>query len=272
MELNLEQTREIVREIYNHYGWNGLNYDISFLQRRLGKFSVVHKCENYPHLRKILLQDETLVETFIDSLCINVSEMFRDEEVFQVLKGEVLPKFSSYDTIKIWSAGCARGQEAYSIAIILKELGIYEKSLIYATDIDPKAIEMAELGKYPINDGLRYSENYYLSGGQKRFSQYLVIDDTKITIKNDLKKNIHFTTHNIIEDSSFNTFDLILCRNMFIYFDKYLQNKGLKTFYDSLSNDGFLVMEKTETINCNDEYYSFQPFDKINRIYTRGTK
>jgi chemotaxis protein methyltransferase CheR len=267
MILSLDQTRNISNELYELYDYNILNYDIAFVQRTLIKFSNQHNCKTFEDLKEVLLQDETLIHDFFDKLFINVSEMFRDSEVFKEIRERIIPYISSYPIIKIWSAGCARGQEVYSIAIMLKEAGIYDRCIIYATDVDSKAIDMAIEGKYSIKDGLKYFENYYLSGGKELFSKYFNITEKEITIKEDLKNNICFSTHNIITDNVFNTFSLILCRNMFIYFDSDLQARGLNTFKLSLEDNGFLVMGKSESINTNDKDISFKNYDTSNKIY-----
>lgn len=267
MIINLNQTKEIITKLFDLYGYNILNYDLSFIQRTLIKFATEYNCNTYESLESLLLQDETLIHTFFDKLFINVSEMFRDPKVFKKIREELIPYISSYPIIKIWSAGCAKGQEVYSLAILLKEAGIYERCIIYATDVDEKAIDSAIEGKYDIKDGLKYFENYYLSGGQNLFSEYFDITYNKLIIKDSLKTNICFSTHNIVTDNSFNSFSLILCRNMFIYFDKDLQLKGLNTFKSSLEKNGFLVLGKSEGIHTEEEKKLFTIYDGINKIY-----
>jgi chemotaxis protein methyltransferase CheR len=267
MILTLDETKKITKKLYELYDYNILNYDLAFVQRTLIKFSNQYNCKTYEALKELLLQDETLIHDFFDKLFINVSEMFRDPEVFKQIREKIIPYISSYPIIKIWSAGCARGQEVYSLAIMLKEAGIYDRCIIYATDIDSKAIDMATEGKYHIKDSFKYYENYYLSGGKEVFSKYFNITDKEIIIKEDLKNNICFSTHNIITDNIFNTFSLILCRNMFIYFDKDLQLRGLNTFKLSLEDNGFLVIGKSESINTNDKNSRFKDYDTLNKIY-----
>jgi chemotaxis protein methyltransferase CheR len=267
MTLTLEQTKKIIQKLYDLYAYDVLNYDVSFLQRTLIKFSNEHNCSNYKELERKLLEDETLIDDFFNKLFINVSEMFRDPEVFRQIREIIIPYISSYHTIKIWSAGCAKGQEAYSLAILLTEAGLYDRTIIYATDVDPTALDFAIRGKYDIKNSLKYFENYYLSGGKELFSKYFTITDKELIVKEDLKKNICFSTHNIITDNVFNTFSLILCRNMFIYFNKDLQNRGLKIFNSSLENNGFFIMGKSEGININGGDLLFKNYDPINKIY-----
>jgi chemotaxis protein methyltransferase CheR len=244
-----------------------MNYDISFVQRTFIKYANMAKIKDYDSLKRRLLEDETQISDFFDRLFINVSEMFRDPEVFAIIREKIMPYIESHPTIKIWSAGCARGQEIYSIAILLKELGVYDRCILYATDIDANAVDEARDGKYLIKDSMKYFENYYLSGGREKFSKYFDIDDKYVTIKEELKQNICFSTHNIITDDVFNTFSLILCRNMFIYFDNDLQSKGLNIFKDSLEMSGFLVMGKSESLYYNGGYTYYKDYDKTNKIY-----
>lgn len=267
MILTLEQTKEIAQELYALYGYNILNYDLAFVQRTLIKFSNTYKCAEFKSLKKLLLEDETLIHDFFDTLFINVSEMFRDPEVFKAIRQEILPYIASYPIIKIWSAGCAHGQEVYSLAILLKEAGLYERSIIYATDVDTHAIERAIAGRYKVDESLKYFENYYLSGGTERFSKYFYKENGELIVKDELKKNICFATHNIVTDDVFNTFSLILCRNMFIYFDYDLQSRGLTTFKESLEESGFLVMGKSESIHYNGGNAYLKEYDAVHKIY-----
>lgn len=264
-----EQTRSIAKSILEMYGYNITNYDPAFLQRGLTRFGLEHQCHDYGSIRKLLLEDETLIREFLDKIFINVSEMFRDPDVFSILRSEIFPYISSYPVIKIWSAGCAHGQEAYSLAIILKELGIYDRSVLYATDIDPEAVEKAYEGRYPMKDALKYYENYYLSGGIQKFSEYFTIAGDYLVINDDLRQNICFSCHNIVTDAVFNEFSLILCRNMLIYFDSELQLRALKLFNNSLAKRGFLILGKSESLNTNGGYRYFDNHKLSDRIFKR---
>lgn len=269
MIVNINQAKEISNKLFELYGYNILNYDLGFIQSTLIRFSKKYNCNTYKELELLLLQDEILIHDFFDKLFINISEMFRDPEVFKQIREKIIPYISSYPIIKIWSAGCAKGQEVYSLAIMLKEAGIYDRCIIYATDVDSKAINIAIDGKYNIKDGLKYIQNYYLSGGKDDFIKYFNVTDKELIVKEELKRNICFSTHNIITDDVFNTFSLILCRNMFIYFDKNLQLRGLNTFKLSLEDNGFLVMGKSESIDTNGGNMLFKKYDSINKIYKK---
>jgi len=267
INLSLEQTKKIIDDIYTYYGYNISNYDLSFIRKRLIQKAEKYKATDFQDLHRIILRDETIIHNLFDNIFINVSDFFRDPEVFKIIREKLIPFVSSYPTIKIWSAGCATGQEVYSLAIILKELDLYDRSIIYATDIDSSAIEFAKNGKYPIRESIKGFENYYLSGGKEKYSDYFNITNDKIIVKDELKENICFATHNIITHDVFNHFSLILCRNMFIYFNNDLQFRGLEIFKESLENSGFLVLGKSESMYSNKGYELFKDFDKNNRIF-----
>jgi chemotaxis protein methyltransferase CheR len=258
---------DLLNNIHKVYGYDILNYDLSFVTRILKKFATYNNIEDMSYLKEVLLSDETLTHEFINMLFINVSTMFRDPDVFNCIAKDVLPYISSYPAIKIWSAGCAYGEEIYSIAILLKELGLYDRAVLYATDIDEEAIKKAKLGKFTLKQALDFCQNYYLAGRKDIFQKYFDIKDDFVYIKESIKKNIYFSTHNLITDGVFNTFSLILCRNLFIYFDNKLQEKALKTFSNSLEHNAFLVLGQSESIRYNNGERYFKEFSIDKRIY-----
>ncbi|MFA5984449.1 MAG: protein-glutamate O-methyltransferase CheR [Methylococcaceae bacterium] len=261
------QAQDLTQTIQQIYGYQISNYDLGFLQRGLIRFGVVQKTQDYDVIKKLLLEDETLIKSYLDLLFINVSEMFRDPSVFYVLRTEIIPYIASYPVIKIWSAGCAYGQEIYSLAIILSELGLYDRCVLYATDIDFDAVDRAHLGRYPIKETLKYFENYYLSGGSQRVSEYFTMEGDFMVVKPNLRRNICFACHNVATDSAFNEFSLVLCRNLLIYFDHQLQQRVLKLFHDSMTTNSFLVLGKFEALNNNAGYQYFNNYKLKERIF-----
>lgn len=175
--------------------------------------------------------------------------MFRDPIFFQTLRESVLPAMGTYPFIRIWLAGCSTGEEAYSISIILKELNLLNKSLIYATDLNPAVLEKAGQGMFAMSHMKNYSENYIASGGTKDFSSYYTANYSLAKFNDELKSKIIFSTHNLVSDHSFNEFQLILCRNVLIYFDRELQHKVLGLFNDSLEDLGYLALGTKETVD-----------------------
>ncbi len=174
--------------------------------------------------------------------------MFRDPTFYKALREQVLPHLGTYPFIRIWLAGCSTGEEAYSIAIVLKELNLLDKSLIYATDLNPEVLEKAGKGIFPLSQMKQYSENYILSGGKNDFSSYYSANYNVAKFDESLKSKMIFSTHNLVSDHSFNLFQLILCRNVLIYFDKELQSKVFTLFDQSLENLGFLALGTKETL------------------------
>ena len=189
--------------------------------------------------------------------------------MFALIKTKILPYLNSYNHIKIWCAGCSNGKEVYSLAIMLKEAGILNKTQIYATDINPYVIEEAKNGMYSTVTLDKDISNYRNAQGEKSFIQYFDINKSYIKVKEELKKNILFFQHSLLSNGTLNEFNLILCRNVFIYFNDSLQERMLKNFYNSLDNNGFLVLGKSEGIQRNNGEKYFCKYDEILKIYKK---
>ena len=185
--------------------------------------------------------------------------MFRDPSFYKTLRTEILPKLGTYPFIRIWVAGCSTGEEAYSIAIFLKELNLLHKSLIYATDINSAVLENAAQAMIPLSKIKLYTENYIAAGGSEQFSDYYAANYSLGKLKDELKSKIIFSTHNLVTDNSFNEFQLILCRNVIIYFDRPLQNTVFELFDNSLEKRGYLALGTKETLD----------FSSISKNYER---
>lgn len=268
--ITLEQTELLLHEIYNRYGHNMQNYEQNFAQRSIIKMMEKHKKQTYEEFANYLLRDETLIQEMFGMFLINVSWMFRDPTVFEKIRNEIIPQLASYPVIKIWSAGCATGEEAYSLAILLHEANLLKRSIIYATDADPYVLSIAKEGRYNLTGLTKSIENYYLSGGKEKFSDYYTIDFNGAFFDPKLSRNICFAEHNLITDAPFNEFQLILCRNVFIYFDTHLQTASLIKFQDSLEGGGFFVSGKQEYLENAGINRYFQPYDSENKIYKKG--
>ena len=177
-----------------------------------------------------------------------MTEMFRDPDFYKCMRDEILPNLGTYPFIRIWVAGCSTGEEAYSMAILLKELNLLRKSLIYATDINSFVLEKGAKAMFPMNKMKQYSENYIESGGREDFSEYYIANYTLAKLNGELREKIVFSTHNLVSDKSFNEFQLILCRNVLIYFDRELQSKVFTLFDESLDTFGYLALGTKETL------------------------
>ena len=238
----------LLADVASLYGYDFSQYSRASLKRRLNRICLIDKFESFAELRYKIIKEPAYLQRFIEEITVNVTEMFRDPSYYKALREQVLPQLGTSPFIRIWIAGCSSGEEAYSIAILLKEAGLYNRCLIYATDINPKVLEKAKKGMFPLANMRQYSENYQRSGGAQDFSQYYTANYDIAKFDSDLKSKIIFSTHNLVSDSSFNEFQLIVCRNVLIYFDKELQCKVLSLFDDSLESLGFLALGSKETL------------------------
>ena len=195
-----------------------------------------------------LLHDPSFFEFAVTEISVNVTEMFRDPGFYRTLKEKVIPVLATYPLIRIWHAGCATGEEVYSMAILLNEAGLLHKSLLYATDINPYVVDKARKGIFPDTNMQLYSRNYHASGGEKDFSSYYTANYNFVKFDEELSRRMIFSTHNLVSDYSFNSFQLILCRNVLIYFEKDLQSRVLNLFDKSLEPLGFLALGSKESL------------------------
>jgi chemotaxis protein methyltransferase CheR len=220
-------------------------------------------------LSKLLLNDERKFEEFIRMLSVTVTEMFRDPAFYMALREKVIPRLTTYPFLKIWVAGCATGEEVYSIAIMLKEEGLLERSILYATDINQQSLHLAKEGIFPLEFMKTYTANYLNAGGKHTLSDYYVANYNSALFDRELKRNIVFAPHNLATDRSFNEFQLILCRNVLIYFNQHLQDKVINLFYDSLCPFGFLCLGSKESLLFSGKKHHFEKVDKKEKIFIR---
>lgn len=226
------------------------------------------KVKTFFDLKYKLTNSREFFQWFLETLTVNVTEMFRDPSFYAGLRDEVLPKLASYPSIKIWHAGCATGEEVFSMAILLHEAGLLSRTRIYATDLNPANLDNAQKGILPLSQMKEYTQNYQRSGGKKEFSEYYTARYDQAILRKDLRENIVFLHHNLVTDGVFNEFQLICCRNVLIYFNKDLQNKVLRLFYDSLAPLGFLGLGIKESMLFSDlrnKFDTVQPGTKIFR-------
>lgn len=243
-----EEIEYLIKDVYELYGYDFSMYSRASFKRRVNRICVIDKLTSFAELRYTLINDPEYLKRFIEEITVNVTEMFRDPYFFKVLREKILPQLGTYPLIRIWVAGCSTGEEAYSVAILLKEAGLYHKCLIYATDINPSVLETASSGVFPLQQMKIYSENYIASGGKKDFSDYYTANYDSARFDKSLKEKMILSTHNLVSDSSFNSFQLIVCRNVLIYFDKMLQERVFNLFDNSLENLGYLALGSKETL------------------------
>lgn len=260
-----EQVELLLSDLLEEYGYDFTGYSRASLKRRITRLYALDKALSFAEFRYRVNHDQVYFKRFVEQITVNVTEMFRDPEFFKTLRREVLPKLGTYPFIRIWLAGCSTGEEAYSISILLKELNLLHKSLIYATDLNPAVLEKAAHGMFAMGQMKQYSENYIASGGTNDFSSYYTANYALAKFDDDLKRKIIFSTHNLVSDHSFNEFQLILCRNVLIYFDRELQHKVLNLFDESLEELGYLALGTKETIDFSHiaKKYKRLPGEKI---------
>lgn len=246
--INDDELELLINDLHDMYGYDFSNYSRASLKRRVNRLSAIDKFPSFSELRYKLKSDENYLKRFVEEITVNVTEMFRDPDFYKTLREQVVPILATYPFIRIWHAGCATGEEVYSMAIVLKEENLLHKSLLYATDLNPSVLDQARKGIFSLSHMKTYSENYILSGGKKEFSSYYSAKYDRAKFDDELRKKMIFSTHNLVSDSSFNEFQLILCRNVLIYFDKDLQNKVLQLFDDSIDHFGFLALGSKETL------------------------
>ena len=244
-----EQIETLVSDALEIYGYDFTGYSRASLKRRILRLYVLDHFVSFAEFRYKIRTEPGYFKRFMEQVTINVTEMFRDPEFYKILRNEVLPKLGTYPFIRIWVAGCSTGEEAYSVSILLKELNLLKKSLIYATDINSAVLEKAAQAMVPLAKMKQYSENYISSGGTEHFSDYYSANYSLAKLNDDLKTKIIFSTHNLASENSFNEFQLILCRNVLIYFDRPLQEKVFELFDNSLENLGYLGLGSKESLD-----------------------
>lgn len=243
-----EEVEYLIKEVYAMYGYDFSEYSRASFKRRVNRICLIDRFTSFVELRYTLLNDPQYLTRFVEEITVNVTEMFRDPSFFKTLREKILPQLGTYPLIRIWVAGCSTGEEAYSMAILLKEANLYHKSLIYGTDLNPSVLETARAGVFPLQQMKLYSENYMLSGGKKDFSDYYTANYDSVRFDKSLQEKLILSTHNLVSDSSFNSFQLIICRNVLIYFDRGLQERVFRLFDNSLENLGYLALGAKETI------------------------
>ena len=263
------EVRELMEAMKLVYGYDFTNYAEASLKRRVDSFMTAHKISSISELAKHLVKEESFFEEFVQEITINVTEMFRDPPFFKSLREKAVERLATYPFFKIWIAGCSTGEEVYSMAIMLKEEGLLERSVIYATDINQKALQQAKEGIMSLDLMQNYTSNYLKAGGKKSFSDYYRAKYNGAMLDKSLKQNIVFSMHNLAVDSSFNEFQMILCRNVMIYFNQALQNKVVNLFYDSLSPFGYLCLGNKESLLFSDKQKMFEDVDKREKIFMK---
>ena len=269
IELTDQQIDWLLGDLIDRYGYDFTEYSRASFKRRVTRLMDQDSFLSFAEFRYRLSQDALYLTRFVEQVTVNVTEMFRDPGFYRTLREEILPVLATWPMIRIWHAGCSTGEEVISLAILLKEANLLHKSVQYATDINPSVLERARAAIYPLSQMKQYSENYILSGGRLDFSSYYTAQYNSAKFDDALGKRVVLATHNLVSDSVFNEFQLILCRNVMIYFDKSLQDKVMQLFYDSLETLGYLAMGSKETIKFTSVADKFKQLPNRERIWRK---
>ena len=260
----------LLEAIYRQYGFDFRAYAFASLRRRVWKRIQIEALPTISALQERILHDRAVMERLLLDLSINVTAMFRDPDFYVAFRQHVVPLLRTYPFIRLWHAGCATGEEAYSMAILLQEEGLYDRARIYATDINEVVLQKAKEGIFGLDRMQEYTQNYLRAGGTRSFSEYYVAKYDGALIARSLLRNIVFSQHNLVTDHSFAEFNVILCRNVLIYFDKTLQARVHKLFYQSLVTFGVLALGNKETLKFSEHEQDYDPLDIREKLYKKA--
>ncbi|MFC6231285.1 CheR family methyltransferase [Paenibacillus allorhizosphaerae] len=271
----MEEERErleiqlLLEGLYRFYGYDFRNYAYPSLRRRIWHRIYAEKLQSVSGLLERILHDRRCMKRLIGDLVIHVTEMYRDPSMFAAFRERVVPLLKHVPSIRIWHAGCSTGEEVYSMAILLYEEGLYERSTIYATDINEEVLHTAEQASYPLKKMQEYTKNYISAGGKEAFSEYYGASGDTAVFHPMLREHIVFAQHNLVTDRSFNEFHVIFCRNVLIYFDATLQNQVHGLFYESLTPSGYLVLGSKESITFTKHADCYESIDVHEKIFRK---
>jgi len=270
-ELEKLEVDLLLEAIFQRYGHDFRQYARASAHRRIHNIKAQAGLGTVSELIPRVLHDPSFFEQILREMSITVTTMFRNPGLFLFLRQKVLPYLKSYPSLKIWHAGCATGQEAYSLSILLKEENLAKRTVIYATDFNDAALDTAKKGIYDIKDVKDFTKNYQAAGGSRSFSEYYHAEYGAMKLQQCLKDPITFANHNLTIDGVFSEMQLILCRNVLIYFDNKLQDRVLQLFYESLAENGFLCLGRRESLLCSTIRDKFVVLDEKHRVFQKKT-
>jgi chemotaxis protein methyltransferase CheR len=259
----------LLEAVFRHYGFDFRSYAYASIRRRLWRRIEAEGLKTVTALQERVLHDPAMMERLLLDLSINVTAMFRDPSFYLAFREKVIPLLRTYPFFRIWHAGCSTGEEVYSMAILLEEEGLYDRARIYATDINEVVVHRARAGIFPLERMQEYTENYIRAGGTRSFSEYYVAKYDGALFSPALQRNVVFSQHNLVTDRAFAEFNVILCRNVLIYFDRTLQMRVHGLFYESLVHLGILGLGSKETLRLSDYEASYEELSGVDRIYRK---
>jgi chemotaxis protein methyltransferase CheR len=263
------ELRELVAAIFRLYHYDFRGYAAASLRRRMTAAMIHLDCRTLPQLQDRVVRHPEIFSTLLDYLTVQVSDMFRDPGYFRALRERVVPLLRTYPSLKVWVAGCSAGEEAYSLAILLHEEGLLPRTLIYATDINPRILAKAESGIFDIDRVAGFTRNHRASGAGTSLSDYYTAAYGRVAFDKALQKHIVFADHSLATDSVFSEMQFVSCRNVLIYFTRELQDRALALFQDSLCRNGFLGLGAKETLRFSSRAECFVPFAAEDKIYRK---
>lgn len=259
----------LLEALFRRYHYDFRSYARASIKRRLRQARERLGYDSFSGLQDALLHDDAVVGRLLDYLTVQVSELFRDPSYFRAIREQVVPHLRTYPSLKVWVAGCAAGEELHSFAILLREEGLLERTILYATDINPPALEAARAGVYALDRIRGFTENHQRSGGRSSLSDYYTAAYDRAVFDKSLRARVVFSDHSLVTDAVFGEMHLISCRNVLIYFDSALQDRTLKLFGDSLIRKGFLGLGSKESLRFSSESGSFLDFINEEKIYQK---
>ena len=259
----------LLEGLFRRYGYDFRSYASASIRRRIWNFAHWQNVPTISLLQDKLLHDPAVMEQFVLSLTVNVTAMFRDPLFYKAVREKVVPLLKTYPFVRIWDAGCSSGEEAYSLAVVLAEEGLYDRCRIYATDMNEAVLRKAKAGIFPLSKMKEYTDNYIQAGGMASFSEYYTAKFDHAILSNSLKRNIVFAQHNLVTDKSFNEFQLILIRNVLIYFNDDLRHRVLDLLHGSLVKFGVLALGRKESLKFSSYDHAYEELDVREKLYRR---
>lgn len=263
------EIRLLLEAIFHKYQYDFRGYAMASVKRRLTQARERFDCRSISMLQDKVLHDPAMLPELLGYLTVQVSEMFRDPAYFKALREKVVPHLKTYPSLKVWIAGCSTGEELYSFAILFREEGLEERTIFYATDINPDALKKAEAGVYDLDRLRLFTENHRLSGGKSSLSDYYTAAYGGASFDKSLRSRTVFSDHSLVTDAVFAETQFVSCRNVLIYFDRDLQNRAFGLFRDSLTRKGFLGLGSKETLRFSAHSDAFSEFARDERIYQK---
>lgn len=261
--------RLLLEAVFRKYHYDFRGYSTASLKRRLRQARERMNCSSFSQLQDRVLHDPSAFPELISFLTVQVSELFRDPAYFRAIREQVVPYLRTYPSLKVWVAGCSAGEEVYSLAILFREEGLEDRTMLYGTDINPEALRRAEAGVYELDRIPSFTENHRLSGGKSSLSDYYTAAYGGAVFDKSLRRRTVFSDHSLATDQVFAEVQLVSCRNVLIYFDRPLQDRAIGLFKDSLSRKGFLGLGAKESLRFSSHADEFETFDLPERIYRK---